>query len=100
MPSAAACRTSSAGLTSTSPDHSAGAGSAAVVQVVQCCDRVRDDVVARVAAERSDEGHPAGVVLEGGVIEPALGHRWSAGGGLKMALVHGSVSGAGQPVAA
>jgi hypothetical protein len=46
----------------------------AVLEVSQRLDGLGDDVVARDAGERRDEGHPARVVLVEAVVEP-LGRR-------------------------
>ena len=53
-----------------------GSGGAAMRQVLQGRQRLRHEPVARPPPEIGHHGDPAGVVLEGGVVEGRAGVRW------------------------
>ena len=56
------------------------AGGAAVVEVAQCGEGLVDDGAAGYAGKGRHEGHPAGVVLEAGVVEALCWMTWGAQG--------------------
>ena len=59
-----------AGCPAPSPEFGLGAGGAAVVEVAQGGERLRDDVVAGLAGQGGDERDATGVVLVAWVVEP------------------------------